>query len=434
MIKNNENIFKILLLMFILLIFVLNSSHLNQQGTYQNIFLEIGKNLLSGGGYKCSELGNTPLFYPLWGYTLLIIPDLFFKSGDLILYTVQIVLTYITILLFLRIFQIKLKLFYFFLFIPYIALMSVKWPDAIVGSLLIFIVFFISEYINKEKFVFLAFSGVFFGILLNFRSEYVYLPFFLLFLLFLPNNSIKKKKLLAIFSVLIISGILLLTPWAYRSYKVTGEFRTSASNGGAVMYISLGQLPNNSWGIIPLDETAYQIADSLGFYSPYSVEADSYFKALALHKIKEDPVEYIKKFGYNFFSAIIRGVYTGEFANAFIGTKHRIDVENTFNLKKNIFEKINYLISEDKFVTVPIILEKILQAIFIVIFLILIFISILKMGTGKIHLDKTLIAIIICLIIYKFLIVSAIQYEYRHLNSIYLIILGLSLYRTNNTT
>jgi hypothetical protein len=427
MTKNNENILKILLLIYVLLIFVLNASHINQQGTYNNIFIELAKNILAGNGYVCSELGNSTLFYPIWGYTILVLPDMFFSSGDLIIYVVQYILTIISILLFIKIFQIKLKFIHLFLFTPFIALMSVKWPDAIVGSLIIVYLYFGMTYLDKKKHIYLLLSGVIFGIIINFRSEYIFLPLFILVLLIIPKLKFERLKILYIALTSILIGGLLIVPWAMRAYSVTGELRLSASNGGAVMYISLGQLPNNSWGIIPLDETAYQIADSLNFDSPYSNEADNYFKSLSLQSIQTNPLEYAKKVGYNLFSSLTYGVYTGEYANSIIGLEHRQVVETGFASNNNIFKKIDYLLNADKFVTVPILIEKGLQGIFMIIFLYLILSSIMKLITGKVNLSKSFLILLLAIIIYKFAIVSAIQYEYRHMNAIYLLVLGIAL-------
>jgi hypothetical protein len=246
-------------------------------------------------------------------------------------------------------------------------------------------------------------------------------------LLIIPKLKFERLKILYIALTSILIGGLLIVPWAMRAYSVTGELRLSASNGGAVMYISLGQLPNNSWGIIPLDETAYQIADSLNFDSPYSNEADNYFKSLSLQSIQTNPLEYAKKVGYNLFSSLTYGVYTGEYANSIIGLEHRQVVETGFASNNNIFKKIDYLLNADKFVTVPILIEKGLQGIFMIIFLYLILSSIMKLITGKVNLSKSFLILLLAIIIYKFAIVSAIQYEYRHMNAIYLLVLGIAL-------
>jgi hypothetical protein len=422
--KKDSKYFYLCLAIFTFLIFFLNSEHLNQQGTYQDIFKPIADNIITKGQYTCESLGNTPLMYPLWGYTFLVTVNSIFSTSDSIILFIQFLLCVSAISIFYRLYQIEARYWHIPFFLPFIALMSVKWPDAIVSALLVYFIYFAVKAINDNRIRFYIYSGLILGIILNFRSEYLYLLLLMLLFLLLPQSKGKRKELFKLIMINFILSIILLLPWALRSKNITDEYHFSSTNGGAVMYISLGQLPGNRWNIIPFDETAYEIAKMKGFASPYSVEADKYFKEQSKRLICEYPGEYARKSVYNFLSAWIRGVYTGEYANFFIEQDRRKEIDREIMPEKGIMDKIKIILKLDFSESLPLLLEKSLQGIFIPIFFFAIIINLLLFFKIKNNYLKILLLVTIILIFYKFAIISFIQYEYRHMNTIYLFILG----------
>ena len=410
----------------------MNYYQINQQGTYDNIFKPIADNLLDGNGYTCAFFNNETLFYPIWGYTFLVLIDLILGLSNLFILSFQLLLCYLSILTFYKIIKIDKKFWHIPLFLPFIALMSVKWPDAIVGSLIIFFIFTIISSIDNKKIKYIVFSGIILGILVNFRSEYLYLPFSLILLLFIP--TFKQNRLLILKSIflLMIFSILFLLPWAVRSYNQTGNIRFTASNGGAVMYISLGQLPNNPWNIAPYDKSAYDFAKSQGFNNPYSVQADKMFRNKFINSIKKYPIAYTKKIAHNFFSIFYRGVYTGEYSNFLIGINKRMEIDSNITAQKGIFNKISYVANLKTIESLSIIIEKFIQALFMLILFAMFLIIVYSLWKKTYRKFQNVFWIISAIIFYKFIIVSMIQYEYRHINAIYLLIFAITLLAIEN--
>lgn len=418
-----KNRYNFLLWLMTFIIFYLNSNHIIQQGTLENYYIPLAKNLISNLCYSLNGYCSSPSFYPIWGYTFLLLPDMLFKTNFLILLILQYILTILSINLFYYIFNVEKKHYHLILFLPFIAIMSTKTPDAIISFLIIVSLYFIKRYIDSNHVKYIIFAGISSGIILNFRSEYLYLFIFpLLLVIFLKRNL--TKDILKISLIVFLITIVCLLPWCLRYYSYNQHFKFTATNGGAVMFLSLGQLPNNIWKIEPYDETVYKIADSMKFDNPYTIQADNYFTNQFITKIKEHPIEYLKKITYNFLSSLIRGVYIGEYANLFIDKNIRYDWERNLNRQSGFLKKLKYIKSSDHSIIIPVIIEKIIQILFIPLFLALVILVFFKYLKN----DKNLYDIfLISIIIYKFLIVSLIQYEYRHMNSIYLILLGIVL-------
>ncbi|MCK5741272.1 MAG: hypothetical protein KAH48_03565, partial [Chlorobi bacterium] len=135
--KDKAKYFGMMTAAAIIIVFALNYAHINQQGTVTDVFRPIAENILDGKGYQCAEFGDEALTYPLWGYTLLVTADSLTGTNGLFLLTLQAILCYIGILYFYKLFKIQKRYFHLLLFLPFIAMMSVKWPDAIAGALLI---------------------------------------------------------------------------------------------------------------------------------------------------------------------------------------------------------------------------------------------------------------------------------------------------------
>ncbi len=141
--KNNIKYFGFVSAIFVAIVFLLNYNHLNQQGTYENIFSQIALNLIDGDGYTCASLGNTPLLYPLWGYTGIVLLDLLFEFNSVLVLFLQYILCLVVINIFYKVYKLQPRYHHLLYFLPFVALMSVKWPDAIVGALLFLYGYFI---------------------------------------------------------------------------------------------------------------------------------------------------------------------------------------------------------------------------------------------------------------------------------------------------
>lgn len=407
--------------MFSLAIFFFNSAHINQQLSYENIFLPAAENLISNLSYNYPDLDYVKN-YPLWGYSIILMPGVLIGKPNVLILLVQFALT---LLIFKGLFKefalIKSKK-NLFLTLPITALMSVKWPDAIVLFLVFYLVVSIYKYNSTKKVKYLIYGALYIGIAYNFRSEFL----ILLPLMFLGLLLIKKLDRKYFFLML---SYLLILPWGIRNQIETSEFSLSASNGGAVAYISLGQLPNNEWGIKPFDPTAYKIADSLGFKSPYTNDADRYFKSLFWDEVTKKPIEFFKKLAFNSIRFFSGGVYTGEYANLFLDDS-RLEIDAVLNSAEGL-DKIEALVIYGERTLFLISSEKAVQLAFRFIFIILMlrlirFIFIKKGDLSPLHI------IIFMVLVHKLILVSFIQYEVRHINIIYPFILIISSWLTDS--
>lgn len=409
--------FNFYLIIFIALIFTLNAEHSSQQLSYSRILLPAAENLAIDLEYNYPPSGFSKT-YPIWGYSILLIPGTIIGSPSLFILVLQALMTFIGIKFIIKTFRLKSNLPTLLLMLPYVAAMSVKWPDAIVLFLITAFLYYGREALVRGGFINYILAIIALGITLNFRGEYlVFLPILILLYILI----LKKSK-----ALWFLLAYVLILPWGIRNYIVTSEFLLSSTNAGAVSYISLGQLPNNEWGIEPYDPTAYRIAKKEGFPSPYSTDANKYFRAEFFDHILENPLEFFKKVSYNVINVFWGGVYTGEYANLFI-EDDRLEVDATVN-DANGLEKFEALMVFGGDVFAYILLEKSINVIFRIIFLILIISMLFKLGKIREN-DKILMVICLSVIIHKILIIGFIQYEPRHINLIYPFIFGLSFYR-----
>ena len=374
--------FYCLLAGYVVVIFFANWHHLNQQGIFNNEYEPIANHLLNGDGYVIS-IGNK-ILYPIWGYSFLTMIGELIGSPIFFLAVLQAALCIIGIYFFYKLFSLEKKYWHILLFTPFIALASVRWPDAIVGVLLIAAAYCFKVCLKNRSKKYAAVTGILLGILLNFRSEY--LGILILFLILaITSLFLRKNNLLPISLIIVFFALVALMPWSFYSHSIDKHFRLTSTNGGGVLYISLGQLPNNPWGIMHSDSVAFAVAKEQGINDPYSTQGDSLLTAKFSNDIENEPIAYSEKIGYNVISSIVRGVYVGEFGGA---------------------------------------IEKTIKVIFILLFDIFLVLAALYFAKNY---RKTLVLSIFLLVLYKFCIISFIQYEPRHMNAIYLFLLGPSL-------
>lgn len=279
--------------------------------------------ILSGFDPNAGKIG-TPTF-PMWGYGWLLI----LTENKIILIMLQFSLALFGIWYFFyqnkkynifnlkTTFNIKLLLI---LSVPWYAFHSIRWPYSIsISIILISFLIFVAEFFyvgqNKIKYKQILLSGILFGIAINFRSDYYLLPIgFIIVFLILKKINIKnlKKSFFWITSVYIM-----LIPWGIYSYKVNGHFKLVSTNSGHVLFIGLGNLPNNKWGITKWDgdpEMHKRIKERFGERkSTLLYETDVFLKKEYLRIIKNDPKEYLRKCLYSLKEMVISGVYPGEF-------------------------------------------------------------------------------------------------------------------------
>lgn len=419
----NSRLFWIIAVILNALVFVLNSASISQLYVYYDVILPLADSLSKGLGYLDSS--GSAAFYPLWGYPILHIPAIYLSHPMLFTLATQFLLSLCGIYYFYKVFDLQKSLFHLFLLLPFIAIMSLKVPDAVIAYLLMPYAYYMKKYWEESRVSDLIISAVVLGLICNFRSEYILIPIAQASLMFI---FLSKSRLKSILSNATIFGIVLLMmlPWAIRAKLLTDDIKFTSSNGGAVAYISLGQLSNNKWGIAPFDSTAFGKAKEAGIDNPYSIQGDNFFKKELREAIAEEPQEFARKVLSNFSRIFTGGVYTGEYGNLFIEQKRRMEINHDLLALGGRFAQFSGLFKLQASESVPILIEKIIQVIFIPIFLAMLLFTLYKSLSLKI-LANPFYLILLSIILYRIAIISFIQYEYRHVNSFYLIVLGIYL-------
>lgn len=148
------------------------------------------------------------------------------------------------------------------------------------------------------------------GVAANLRSDMTYVYLLYLLFRFRGSNKIVKKQLCISFIIFLFC----LTPYSILYHRYSGLFSITYANMGHVAYISLGQDPNNPWGIVHVDAWDYdkvsqRIEKINPGYKSYSFVADPwankvYFQ-MFFEKVASHPVYYknlvLKKFKENLF-------------------------------------------------------------------------------------------------------------------------------------
>lgn len=416
---NNKD--KFIVFIFMMLIFVLNGGHLAQQVVFTDYYIPLAESILNNFEYG---INGKLMTYPMWGYSFFMILGRVFGSFDNVL-IIQFILSILAIFSIYKNFGIEFKNWHLLLFIPFISLCSVKWNDAIVASFIVFYISSLYKTTQNNSIKLNIIAGLLFGVILNLRSEYILLlP--IQFLIFISVKSVRQSVKLKKHSVIYLTSILTLLPWGIRNYIEFDEFKIGSSNGASVMYISLGQLEDNIWGINPVDETAFKLVKKKGVRDPYSLEGEKILTEEFISKVVENPDEYVKKIINNLAKFVTGGVYTGEYGSLLITDNQRVRLDSKINMSEGL-EKFSVITNEDFYIAYPVLFEKIILLIYRMIWLLIILTYIYVLFKGKWDL---ILVLSLVFLIHKVIIVGGIQYEYRHVNSIYIpIVLALLKYK-----
>ena len=196
------------------------------------------------------------------------------------------------------------------------------WPKSPASNLLLLGIILLIDYCKTKKYKTLVLSAVCFGILHNFRSEYFYLSILIMLLLLFYDN--KVYNYIKTSSFLLIQLIFLI-PWMVFTFNQIGKPLISSTNSGHVFFIGLGQLPNNIWGITPIDkdplkqelleEKFQKDYDTIPYSSWNSIEENNYLKEVFYNFVINHPKEWIKKNFYAIRLLILDPFYVGNVGN-----------------------------------------------------------------------------------------------------------------------
>ena len=298
--------------------------------SYQNISLDLyfndkymnyAKSFSNLLKIKPLKMVNDLTSFPIWGYGIV---HWLFNSSKLNILIFQQALNFIAIYLTDKVLSKKYQktIFIWRIFVligfPYFLFHTQIWPKSISSSLLILAVLQLIKYFNERRKTHLIFSGLFFGLLCNFRSDYLY--FILSISIFLIFWEIIEKKKSTFFSlstiILPFITLLFLIPWGLYTKSKTDHYLLTSTNSGHSLFIGLGQLPNNIWNITPRDDDPKMnkvLMDNFKntAFSSVGYEENQYLKKVFFSYVKESPFEWLKKCVNNIKLIFLDPFYVG---------------------------------------------------------------------------------------------------------------------------
>lgn len=284
------------------------------------IYREFGRIISSG--FATGTGPGAPTF-PMWGYGVLL--TLF--DGKLPILALQTAMMLAVTFLFIRAVErralldplsLRLLKLISVVSVSWYALFSVLWPYAIAAALLVGWIVSTSVAVERRSFKWAVVAGSLLGLSLNFRSDHLLLPVGGVAVFLIAAGLSRRTVSLA--AVWFLSTYLWLIPWALYTNRVVGRPLLTSTNGGVVLFIGLGQLPTNPWGITPSDADPVMhriLREKLGpEYWFTSYEANKIMGEEFVDRLVRRPTAYLKKIVYALGMTVTQGAYRGEFHQA----------------------------------------------------------------------------------------------------------------------
>ncbi|PWH11089.1 hypothetical protein DEJ39_02005 [Bacteroidetes bacterium SCGC AAA795-G10] len=295
-------------------------------------------------GYKNKTYENLGTF-PIWGYGVV---HLFLKNKLYILIFQQLlcIISIIKIDQFLvkikKITSVKFSRILMLLALPCFFFHTQMWPKSVSSSLLILGILQLFYFMEYKKISNLIYSGILMGLVCNLRSDYIFvifsIPFFIIIFEYL-NKNLTKLNCLKIFIIPFIV-FLFLCPWGVYTFSKTNHFFLNSTNTGHTFFIGLGQLPNNAWGITPMDDDKLMAEIIKKEFDDEDISTVD-FKAnkFLLNEFKKlvilNPSEWIKKCFFSLRLILLDPFYVGNVANF---QKNEIsNIDGIRSLEKSVY-------------------------------------------------------------------------------------------------
>jgi len=261
--------------------------------------------------------------FPIWGYGWLMM----ITESRLVLVIIQNILAILTVWYIVRLLErrfgqddLQLDLFKVLalLCLPWYAFNSTLWPYSIAANLFVVSALLFAEGCEQPQpsLAEIVSSGILFGLALNFRSDMIMLPFVMAVGAVIFSRGLRVRAAInSVIWVLCIFGMLV--PWALYTKHATGEYLWKSTNSGHVLFIGLGQLPGNKWGITPIDEDPKMrqiVEQRLGpGRSSLDYQGDRILRQEFLSRVLSDPWEWLRKCMYGARLVFTMGFYPGGF-------------------------------------------------------------------------------------------------------------------------
>jgi hypothetical protein len=315
-----DRFWPLLMVALVPLFVYLNFDALHMQGIYP-AYVCFRSVILAGADPGASSC-QSPTF-PIWGYGFLLLVT----QNKVALLVFQNLLAIFAAWFFLRTLErlevlgsktLRIIRFALVLSLPWYALHSLQWPYSEAASLLLLALacLFLALRSGARRLWFAAISGVLFGAMLNFRSDYIGLPLLIAAVLLLMPAAPWRERVARV-AVWVISIGLMMSGWMAYSERATGHVLLTSTNSGHVLFIGLGDLPGNPWHITPVDEDPRMHAELDAHFgshvSSLTYESDAFLRQRFIALVLEDPMDYAKKVAYDAAGTLVKSDYAGEF-------------------------------------------------------------------------------------------------------------------------
>lgn len=133
-------------------------------------------------------------------------------------------------------------------------------------------------------------AGIAVGLASYLRPDYLLLPLGLAPGLWLWTRRMTR----AIQITVMVQGLalLMLLPWAWRNHEICGRWVFTSTSPGGTLVSGLGEF-HNVWGFGYADADRAREAAAQGFSSPWSPEADEYFRGVFFKAISDHPRDFL---------------------------------------------------------------------------------------------------------------------------------------------
>ena len=311
----NNYLFIFLLITEIIFCSLFNFRSNTQSGLIQT-YLQYANFIHSGFNFSVEPYLYT---FPMWGYGFILSIT---KSKVFIIILQQLIAFVVVLFIDSTLFRLKWRnssriIFRLFVItgLPWFFFHTVIWPYSLGANLLMLGIFSLFRYSDSQKITWLVFSSLSFGLMLNFRSDYLFYVVFLVVLI--PILQWAKFRKIKVLHITLWIGLifLLLLPWSQYSKLKSGHRLFKTTNKGHFLFISLGQLPDNPWNITPVDKDSIMVQlvkDNLGQKNTMNYRADTFLTKKWWNLIKENPGGFARKCLVNFNKINESPFYEGE--------------------------------------------------------------------------------------------------------------------------
>lgn len=259
-------------------------------------------------GFDLNVIKSNPnATFPMWGYGWLVL----LTEDNLLLGLIQTLLAIAAVMYFIRgletlrhnvlsrgtIFAIKYAIV---AAVSWHYFNTTPWPQSIAASAFLVAIMMLAQAFDNGEFNarLLLGSGLFLGLGLNFRSDYLLYAVGAMGLVFYAQGF--RRKVAVQITVWCLTIMSTMVPWMVYTHRATGHVLLSSTNGGAALIGGLGNLPDNKWGLAMDDAACMRVLrEGLGAGVWFvSYEGDRYLKRKFWELVVEDPGEYLRKVRY----------------------------------------------------------------------------------------------------------------------------------------